>query len=496
VNGQNYSTISNPIEYLLPDSEILNTDEQQVLGDLFLASPEVYVREYANYQAELVYAHDISADDDDGAEFDAYRKATERYRNMIILVESAAGFKYGGFNKDNFSYITTGTYEERTRVENFVFSVSAMQRYSYSGELIGGTLLPSMIYEFEEFPSWNRNQTDFGQFLSFDDNWKTANNYCNSSSSYECPVDEGEDFTRVFLNGGISLVQGNTEFPNFIDNIGGRVEIWAMKDEGLSSRRPVDIGLDLNNDGIIDLTADCSAGDNDMFTGSQIFNAQSDNLISGWLPEEFHYKAELIFDINNGQPSNGIEEWLFYSEGRENTVIVIETVDGRKFGGFNSGFWNDTPGTQTGLLDNFIFSISGQSKHDAIPGEVHITNGTMGPKFGGGDIEFVGSIVNDVSLSYLGSSYECGVNGDTQNACIAYLASDEEYEIARFEFWQLKDSGTPVLAVTDENENGICDHLELTDLTALQCSGDYNGDGFVNIADLGGFLSAFGSECD
>ena len=28
------------------------------------------------------------------------------------------------------------------------------------------------------------------------------------------------------------------------------------------------------------------------------------------------------------------------------------------------------------------------------------------------------------------------------------------------------------------------------------CPGDFSGDGFVNVSDLGGFLGAFGTECD
>ena len=29
-----------------------------------------------------------------------------------------------------------------------------------------------------------------------------------------------------------------------------------------------------------------------------------------------------------------------------------------------------------------------------------------------------------------------------------------------------------------------------------ECPGDFTGDGFVNVSDLGGFLGAFGSECE
>jgi len=194
--------------------------------------------------------------------------------------------------------------------------------------------------------------------------------------------------------------------------------------------------------------------------------------------------------------NSGVEYWLEVSEELQNTVILIETYEGRQIGYYNEGIWTSESNELSQLENNFLFSIDEKTVHRAVPEKLHLNTGEFGPRIGETDLIFLDELIAGGSVfSELGESYFC-FEDEEEASCEGILGGSDEFSVFKFELWQLNTSGEPVVTVLDENQNGICDFMEEGLEQGGGCSGDFNGDGFINVADLGDLLSAFGSPCD
>jgi len=298
-----------------------------------------------------------------------------------------------------------------------------------------------------------------------------------------------------------------------------------------------------------------------LLPNSEMLSAEQQAQLLSWLPSEFTYQAELVHDTQESY----FAAIPFHAncDGRSNTLVLAQSIEGNIFGGYNEGEWSSTYEELSGLDNNFLFSFTTNEKYSAKSGEVHITNTALsGPIFGREltDLYFPNALTSGRAFGEVGQSYHHSEPDilpaeELFNDGVGTQSGNEYQEgrirLLKYQVWQLKTSGTPAGQLIDSDNDGICDGLEnagCTDAIACNynpngsddfseckyldcngicggplitgctdpaasnfipqavcdngtclfqtCSGDFNGDGSVNVADLGGFLSAFGSDCE
>ncbi len=184
--------------------------------------------------------------------------------------------------------------------------------------------------------------------------------------------------------------------------------------------------------------------------GSSIVDETQQELIGSWLPTGFEFEADLIWNSEvSGSSANLVHAAV---DGLSNTLLIAVSEQGYIYGGYNEGVWNSDGLTQTGLDNNFLFSVSFNEIYPAIPGEIHITNSTSGLTFGNGlnDLSFATSSTSEVICrNYLGNSYECPSSASN---CTLYLNNNlgwnnlnDRFLTVRWELWQLNTSGEPTV---------------------------------------------------
>jgi len=438
------------ISELTPGSAILDLNGQQLVYD---ALPEGF-----RFEAELVYNTSVS-----GFTGDAFDAACDGLSHTLVVGISEQGNVFGGFNEG----IWTDLESQSDLLNNFLFSVTNQAIYP---------AIPSQPHTSPAPGPGFSNDCRF--FTSGSPNVLVQNSL---GGSYECP--DGTNCLCLLNN---NIAWNNSDDRFYCSNY----EVWQLKTSGAPA---LAVSIDYNEDGVPETTTDCYAQTKPVFLTSELLTTRNDALLASWLPEEFLYESQPLFSSNDAIV--GQSNFLNNVAGFTNTIVLIRTEAGEIIGGYNEGFWSNSNVPQSNLDNNFIFNLSDKRRHLALPGEVHIDNGNE-LSFGYGDLTLIFSDM-DQSSNFNGYSSTAADPSDTQ--VYNHITEQDDYIIDRIEVYQLNTTGEPIFLPADEDNNGICDHLDINNFisnNAGTCPGDFDANGSITASDLSAFLGVFGSTCD
>ena len=120
-------------------------------------------------------------------------------------------------------------------------------------------------------------------------------------------------------------------------------------------------------------------------------------------------------------------------DGKSNTVTLVETMTGRRFGGFTDAQWDQSSSYKTGS-NGFVFSLDNNEIYYNKDNSYNIyCNSSYGPTFGGGNDFYICDSCNSSNSSYdnSGNSYE--TNGKQYALASSYNFLVRDYEVFQLE---------------------------------------------------------------
>jgi len=447
---------------LTPGSPILGLDGQELV---LSALPDAY-----KYEAELVFSTAES-----GFDADNFNASCEGRSNTLVVGISEIGNVFGGYNEGVW---LTDNQSQTGLDNNFLFSVFNNQIYEaipntphiqnsdISGPAFGASLEPDM-----RFGGSGSSVILIRNILG---------------GSYQC---QSEANCLSLLNNNVGWLNGSTYNEDRFTCTA--YEVWQLKTEGLPVSSSI-INYDFDSDGIIEATVNCLDKTAPVFPSSQILTDSEDALLASWLPGEFHYESTSLYNTSGSQAN--VQDFYTAVNNNENTLILVQTQEGEIIGGFNEGNWSQGP-AQLNLDENFIFNLTDKRKHQALPGVSHISTGTE-IEFGDSDLIFYFQFGEHYSEF---TNYSPTSSSFQNTSTYEYLTEEDTFEIDRIEVYKLNNTGEPIFLPVDEDNNGICDHLDINNFISNNlgsCPGDFDANGSITASDLTSFLSVYGSECD
>ena len=142
-------------------------------------------------------------------------------------------------------------------------------------------------------------------------------------------------------------------------------------------------------------------------------------------------KFTLLFKASR----NGYSSSNFHSkcDGKNNTVTLVETLNGRRFGGFTDAQWDQSSSYKTGS-NGFIFSLDNNEIYYNKDNRYNIyCNSSYGPTFGGGNDFYICDSCNSSNSSGDNSGHSYETNGK-QYA----LAGSNNFLVRDYEVFQLE----------------------------------------------------------
>ena len=148
------------------------------------------------------------------------------------------------------------------------------------------------------------------------------------------------------------------------------------------------------------------------FVGGSILNNDEKKLISEWIDPNKVLKFVLLY--TNAKDSNSTSYFHYFCDGAYPTVTVVYDTSGRRFGGYSTQTWAQSPvgGSNSRAVGSFIFNLSYKAKYDLVnPLDTNAIcrNNSYGPTFGGGrDLYIANGCKSSSSSSCSKSSYNTG----------------------------------------------------------------------------------------
>ena len=143
-------------------------------------------------------------------------------------------------------------------------------------------------------------------------------------------------------------------------------------------------------------------------------------------------KFKLLFRASN----DGFSASNFHSkcDGKSNTVTLVETLNGKRFGGFANNAWDQSSSYKTGSK-GFIFSLDDKSIYYNKNSSYEIyCNSSYGPTFGGGHDFYICNNCNTSNSSYNNSDYSYNTIGKKNAMAGTYNFLVKDYEVYQLEF--------------------------------------------------------------
>ena len=120
-------------------------------------------------------------------------------------------------------------------------------------------------------------------------------------------------------------------------------------------------------------------------------------------------------------------------DGKNNTVTLVETLNGRRFGGFTDAQWDQSQGNKSGA-NGFIFSLDNNEIYYNKNNQYNINcNSSYGPTFGGGYDFYICDSCNSNGSSYENSGHSYETNGKKQALAGSYNFLVRDYEVFQLE---------------------------------------------------------------
>ena len=121
-------------------------------------------------------------------------------------------------------------------------------------------------------------------------------------------------------------------------------------------------------------------------------------------------------------------------DGKNNTVTLVETLNGKRFGGFANNAW-DQRGNYISGSNGFIFSFDDKSIYYNKNSSYEIyCHSSYGPTFGGGHDFYICDNCNSSDSSYNNSDHSYNTNGKKNAMAGTYNFLVKDYEVYQLEF--------------------------------------------------------------
>ena len=148
------------------------------------------------------------------------------------------------------------------------------------------------------------------------------------------------------------------------------------------------------------------------FVGTSIISNDEKKLISEWIHPKKILKFVLLY--TNAKDSDSSSTFHYFCDGAFPTITVIYDTSGRRFGGYSTQSWAQSPvgGYYSRAVGSFIFNLSNKTKYDLVnpqDGNSIYRQNSYGPTFGGGyDINIANGCKSNTSSYCSKSSYNTG----------------------------------------------------------------------------------------
>ena len=119
------------------------------------------------------------------------------------------------------------------------------------------------------------------------------------------------------------------------------------------------------------------------FVGTSFLKDEEKKLISSWIHPNKIIKFNLLYSTNDGDSSSTFH---YYCDGIFPTVTVVLDTSGRRFGGYSTQSWAQSPigGNISRAPGSFVFNLSNKKKYDLVNNSTNAVYryNSYGPTFG------------------------------------------------------------------------------------------------------------------
>ena len=171
------------------------------------------------------------------------------------------------------------------------------------------------------------------------------------------------------------------------------------------------------------------------FNGTSFLNDDEKKLISKWIHPNKVLKFNMLF--NTAKDGDSTSTFHYYCDGIFPTVTVVYDTAGRRFGGYSTNSWGQSPvgSSYSRAPGSFIFSLSNKQKYNLIDeannSAIYRYN-SYGPTFGGGNDLILANSCRSNTSSYCNKgSYNTGNNN------ILGGTSSTSFQVSYYEVYQV-----------------------------------------------------------
>ena len=160
-------------------------------------------------------------------------------------------------------------------------------------------------------------------------------------------------------------------------------------------------------------------------------------MLKKWINPELAFKKKLLFRLSRDGPSifNFHSKWDYITP----TLILIESADKNKFGGYTTATWDMFMGAYKNALKTFLFSLQKNKKYVRksnmfFNGDIFSGERDIGPWFGIHDLYFYGTMKDCFTYKYSGQCLFLDGNGLVEQTSIDNSVPVKEVEVYQIIF--------------------------------------------------------------
>ena len=149
------------------------------------------------------------------------------------------------------------------------------------------------------------------------------------------------------------------------------------------------------------------------FIGTSFLNDEEKKLISSWIHPNKILKFNMLYSTNDGDSSSTFH---YYCDGIFPTVTVVLDTSGRRFGGYSTQSWGQSPNGAANSRSPgaFVFNLSNKKKYDLVnnSGNAVYRHASYGPTFGNENTLYLANSSRSSTNNYCtkSSTYNIGNN--------------------------------------------------------------------------------------
>ena len=176
-----------------------------------------------------------------------------------------------------------------------------------------------------------------------------------------------------------------------------------------------------------------------MLTDSVIINNNTEDkeMIRKWINSELTFQTKLLYRLTRDGPS--IFNFHSKCDYITPTLILIETPDQNKFGGYTTATWDMFGGIYKNSSKTFLFSLNKNKKYYRksnikYSGDIFSGERDIGPWFGIHDLYFYGTMKDCFTYKYSGQCLFLDGNGLVEQTSIDNSVVIKEVEVYQIIF--------------------------------------------------------------